>query len=72
MSRLDDPVVVVPEGYSVVDLDAEPFTFDRAGNQVIDLIEPEGSADDAELGEAGAGAQAEAGPDAASDSEPKP
>jgi C-terminal processing protease CtpA/Prc len=48
----DDPVVVVPEGYSVVDLDAEPFTFDRAGNQVIDLIEPEGSAldDYSELG----------------------
>jgi C-terminal processing protease CtpA/Prc len=48
----DDPVVVVPEGYSVVDLDAEPFTFDRARNQVIDLIEPEGSAldDYSELG----------------------
>jgi C-terminal processing protease CtpA/Prc len=40
----DDPIVIVPQGYSVVDLDAEPFTFDRAKNQVIDLIEPEGTA----------------------------
>jgi C-terminal processing protease CtpA/Prc len=40
----DDPVVAVPAGYSVVDLDGEPFTFDRARRQVIDLIEPEGAA----------------------------
>lgn len=40
----DDPVVEVPVGYSVVDLDAEPFTFDRSREQVIDLIEPEGAA----------------------------
>ena len=26
----DDPVVTIPQGYSVVDLDAEPFTFDRS------------------------------------------
>lgn len=40
----DDPVVEAPVGYSVVDLDAEPFTFDRSREQVIDLIEPEGAA----------------------------
>jgi C-terminal processing protease CtpA/Prc len=40
----DDPIVAIPQGYSVVNLDVEPFTFDRAKNQVIDLIESEGSA----------------------------
>lgn len=40
----DDPIVEAPLGYSVVDLDAEPFTFDRSREQVIDLIEPEGAA----------------------------
>lgn len=40
----DDPIVEVPVGYSVVNLDTEPFEFDRSRNQVIDLIEPEGAA----------------------------
>ena len=40
----DDPVVALPQGYTVVDLDADPFTFDRSRDQVIDLIEPEGAA----------------------------
>lgn len=40
----DDPLVEAPVGYSVVDLDVEPFTFDRSREQVIDLIEPEGAA----------------------------
>jgi len=40
----DDPIVTVPPGYSVVDMDVEPFRFDRAARQVIDLIEPEGAA----------------------------
>jgi C-terminal processing protease CtpA/Prc len=40
----DDPIVEAPVGYSVVNLDAEPFTFDRSREQVIDLIEPEGVA----------------------------
>lgn len=40
----DDPLVAVPQGYTVVDLDTDPFTFDRAREQVIDLIEPESSA----------------------------
>ena len=37
----DDPIVIVPQGYSVVDMDEEPFVFDRAAQQVIDLHEPE-------------------------------
>ncbi len=40
----DDPTVLLPQGYTVVDLDSDPFTFDRSANPVIDLIEPEGAA----------------------------
>ena len=40
----DDPIVGVPQGYTVVDLDSDPFTFDRSRDQKIDLIEPEGAA----------------------------
>jgi C-terminal processing protease CtpA/Prc len=40
----DDPLVLLPPGYTVVDMDTDPFTFDRARDQVIDLIEPEGAA----------------------------
>jgi C-terminal processing protease CtpA/Prc len=40
----DDPTVRLPQGYTVVDLDSDPFTFDRSANPVIDLIEPEGAA----------------------------
>lgn len=36
----DDPIVNVPRGYSVVDLDSQPFTFDRAARQTVDLYEP--------------------------------
>jgi len=39
----DDPLVIVPQGYTVVDMDSEPFTFDRSANITIDLIESEGS-----------------------------
>jgi C-terminal processing protease CtpA/Prc len=48
----DDPIVTVPMGYTVVDMDSDPFVFDRSANQVIDLIEPEGAAvnDFSELG----------------------
>lgn len=48
----DDPIVTIPAGYSVVDMDSEPFTFDRSRNQEIDLYEPEGAAvnDFSELG----------------------
>jgi C-terminal processing protease CtpA/Prc len=40
----DDPIVTLPQGYTVVDMDTEPFTFDRARHPVIDLIEPETAA----------------------------
>ncbi len=40
----DDPIVTVPAGYTVVDLDEEPFAFDRSASPVIDLIEPENAA----------------------------
>ncbi|MEO1644003.1 MAG: S41 family peptidase [Chloroflexota bacterium] len=43
----DDPIVIVPQGYTVVNMDTEVFTFDRSRNPVIDLIEGEGAeADD--------------------------
>lgn len=40
----DDPIVGLPQGYTVVDLDAHPFTFDRTRHPVIDLIEPSSTA----------------------------
>ena len=40
----DEPVVTLPQGYTLVNIDAEPFTFDRSRNPVVDLIEPEGIA----------------------------
>ncbi len=40
----DDPVVSIPAGYSIVDMDEEPFVFDRTRNPEVDLIEPEGAA----------------------------
>ncbi|MEZ4594153.1 MAG: S41 family peptidase [Chloroflexota bacterium] len=40
----DDPIVTLPQGYTMVNMDTEPFTFDRSRNPVIDLIEPEGAA----------------------------
>jgi C-terminal processing protease CtpA/Prc len=40
----DDPIVQVPAGYTVVNMDSDPFTFDRSSDPVIDLIEPESTA----------------------------
>lgn len=40
----DDPIVGLPQGYTIVDLDTDPFTFDRSRHPQIDLIEPEGAA----------------------------
>ena len=40
----DDPIVTLPQGYTLVNMDAEPFSFDRSRNPVVDLIEPEGIA----------------------------
>lgn len=39
----DDPIVTLPQGYTVVDMDTDPFTFDRSRNPVVDLIEGEGA-----------------------------
>lgn len=40
----DDPIVGLPAGYTVVNMDTDPFTFDRSAEPEIDLIEPEGVA----------------------------
>lgn len=40
----DDPIVIVPQGYAVVNMDEAPFVFDRSARPVIDLIEPESAA----------------------------
>jgi C-terminal processing protease CtpA/Prc len=40
----DDPIVILPQGYTIVNLDSDPFSFDRSRNPVVDLIEPEGIA----------------------------
>lgn len=37
----DDPVVAVPSGWTLVDMDSDPFVFDRSANPVIDLVEPD-------------------------------
>lgn len=36
----DDPIVRLPQGYTVVDMDSEPFIFDRSRYQTVDLYEP--------------------------------
>lgn len=40
----DDPIVAVPQGWTLVDLDSDPFVFDRSREPRVDLVEPEGSA----------------------------
>jgi C-terminal processing protease CtpA/Prc len=40
----DDPIVTLPEGWTVVNMNTDPFTFDRSREVEIDLIEPSGSA----------------------------
>jgi C-terminal processing protease CtpA/Prc len=39
----DDPIVIVPQGYTLVNMDSETFTFDRSREVEIDLIEGEGA-----------------------------
>ncbi len=39
---VDDPVVGIPQGYTIVNMDSEPFTFDRSRFPNIDLFEPAG------------------------------
>ncbi len=40
----DDPVMDLPAGWSVIDLDQTPFAVDRSRNPTIELYEPEGTA----------------------------
>jgi len=40
----DDPIVNIPQGYMLVDLDAKPFTFDRAQSVTVELLEPKEAA----------------------------
>jgi C-terminal processing protease CtpA/Prc len=43
----DDPIVTLPQGWTIVNMDTDPFTFDRSQEAVIDLNEGEASeADD--------------------------
>lgn len=37
----DDPIVSVPQGWTTVNLDSAPFTFDRSATAEIDLLEPQ-------------------------------
>ncbi len=37
----DDPIVIVPAGYTIVDMDSDPFTFDRSNVGQMDLLEAE-------------------------------
>jgi C-terminal processing protease CtpA/Prc len=39
----DDPIVIVPQGYTLVNMDGETFTFDRSREVEVDLIEGEGA-----------------------------
>ena len=39
----DDPIVGLPAGYTLVNLDDDPFTFDRSHVATVDLIEGEGA-----------------------------
>jgi C-terminal processing protease CtpA/Prc len=42
----DDPILSLPAGWSVIDLDQNPFSIDRSENPTIDLLEPESAAMD--------------------------
>jgi len=40
----DDPIMSIPAGWSVIDLDQTPFAIDRSEKPTIDLLEPASSA----------------------------
>jgi C-terminal processing protease CtpA/Prc len=40
----DDPIMNIPAGWSMIDLDKSPFAIDREEKPTIDLLEPESSA----------------------------
>ncbi|HRQ39761.1 MAG TPA: S41 family peptidase [Chloroflexota bacterium] len=48
----DEEMINLPAGYTLVDLDTAPFTFDRSRRPRVDLVEPDGAAlvDYSELG----------------------
>ena len=37
----DDSIIPLPQGYTTIDLDTQPFSLDRSREQTIDLIEPD-------------------------------
>lgn len=42
----DDPMVRLPQGYTLVDLETDPFTFDRSRYPTVGIIEPSGAEQD--------------------------
>ncbi len=40
----DDPIVTVPQGYTIVDMNSAPFIFDRSREPIINLLEPDSAA----------------------------
>ncbi len=40
----DDPIVRLPAGYTLVNMDTDPFTFDRSRQPTVELIEPDDAA----------------------------
>ncbi len=40
----DDPIMDLPAGWSMINMDQAPFLIDRSENPTIELIEPEGAA----------------------------
>jgi C-terminal processing protease CtpA/Prc len=40
---VDDPLVTLPQGWTVVSLDSDPFTFDRSRTGQVDVVESEGT-----------------------------
>jgi C-terminal processing protease CtpA/Prc len=39
----DDPIVIIPQGWTVVSTDADPFTFDRSREGVVNVVESAGT-----------------------------
>ncbi len=37
----DDPIVTLPAGYTIVDMDSDPFTFSRPARPELELYEPD-------------------------------
>ncbi len=40
----DDPLITLPAGYTLVNMDSDPFTFNRSRYPRVDLLEPEEAA----------------------------